>query len=75
MIALPVLLNFGLVREILKIRCQIYVLIKRVIIPSKIQKTINIFAAPFSQKFSLSLNRRKVVIMRTMGKKVNIFTF
>ena len=75
MIALPVLLNFGLVREILKIRCQIYVLIKRVIIPSKIQVTINIFAAPFSQKFSLSLNRRKVVIMRTMGKKVNIFTF
>ena len=40
MIALPVLLNFDLAREILKIRCQIYVLIKRVIIPSKIQVTI-----------------------------------
>ena len=67
-------LNFDSVKEILKILCQIYVLMKKVIILRKIQVTMKTFAPPFFNHFSLSLNRKKRVVMRVMRKKLNIFT-
>ena len=59
MVAFQVSLNFDPVRVILKIRCLIYVLMKKVIILRKIHVTIKSFAAPFSNHFSLSLNGKK----------------
>ena len=64
-----VLLNFDPANEILKIRSQIYVLMKKVIILKKIQATMKTFTAPFFNHFSLSLNRKKSVVMRAMRKK------
>ena len=45
----------------------------KVIILKKIQVTMKTFASPFSNHFSLSLNRKKCEGMRTMRKKLNIF--
>ena len=47
---------------------------KTVIILRKINLTIKPFAQPFINHFSLSLNRKKRVVMRTMRKKLSIFT-
>ena len=47
---------------------------KTVIILRKINVTIKPFAQPFTNHFSLSLNRKKRVVMRTMRKKLSIFT-
>ena len=70
MIFFQVPLNFDPVREILKIRCQISVLMKKVIIDDrKIDVTIKSFAPPFFSYFNLSLNRKKSVVMRAMRKK------
>ena len=77
MIFFQVPLNFDPVKEILKIQCQISVLMKKVIIDDrKIDATIKSFAPPFFSHFNLSLNRKKRVVMRAMRKKKkNIFTF
>ena len=48
---------------------------KKVITLRKVQVTMNTFAPPFFNHFSLSLNRNKRVEMRAMRKKLNIFTF
>ena len=40
----------------------------------KIHVTMKSFAPPFFDHFCLSLNRKKRVVMRTMRKKLNIFT-
>ena len=47
---------------------------KNVIILKKIQVTMKTFAPPFFNHLSLSLNRKKCVVMTAMKKKVNIFT-
>ena len=47
---------------------------KNVIILKKIQVTMKTFAPPFFNHFSLSLNRKKCVVIRAMRKKLNIFT-
>ena len=61
-------LNFDPAKEILK-KCQIYVSVKKMIILRKIQVTMKIFAPPFFNHFSLSLNRKKGGAMRTMEKE------
>ena len=38
------------------------------------QVKIKSFAPPFFSHFSLSLNRKKRVVLRAMGKKPNVFT-
>ena len=63
-------LNFGPAKEILEIRCQIYILIKKVIILRKMQTTRRTLAPPFFDYFSLSLNSKKLVVMRAMRKKL-----
>ena len=47
---------------------------KKVIILNKIQMTMNTFAPSFFNHFSLSLNRKRRVVIRAMRKKLNIFT-
>ena len=47
---------------------------KKVIVLKKIQVTMKTFAPQFSNHFTLSLNRKKSVVMRAMRKKLNIFT-
>ena len=59
MIAFKVSLNFDLAKEILKIQCHIYILIKKVIIPWKIQAAMKAFTPPFFNCFNFSLNRKK----------------
>ena len=59
MIFFQVSLNFNPAKEILKMRCQIYILMKKVIILRKIQATMKTFAPPFLNNFSLSLKRKK----------------
>ena len=70
MIAFQVSLNFDPAKEILKIRFQIYILMKKVIILRKTQTTMKTFTPPFFSYFSLSLSRRKRVVMRAMRKKL-----
>ena len=43
---------------------------KKVIILSKIQAAMKTFAPPFVNHFSLSLKRKKDVVMRAMRKKL-----
>ena len=74
MIVFQVSLNFDPVKEILKIRSQVYILIKKVIILGKIHMTIKSFAPPFFNYFSLSLDIKKRAVMRAIRKKLNIFT-
>ena len=47
MIVSQISLNFGPVKEILKIRCHIYILMKKVIILKKMQVTVKTFAPPY----------------------------
>ena len=47
---------------------------KQVITLRKIQMAMKTFARPFFNHFSLSLSRKKRVVMRVMRKKLNIFT-
>ena len=49
---------------------------KKVIILKKIQVTLKSFAPPFFNYFSLSINRKKlkVMLMRAIRKKLNIFS-
>ena len=74
MILLKISLNFDPVKEILKMKCHIYILIKKMIILWKIQMKMKTFAPPFFIHFSLSLNNKKQVVMRATIKKLNIFT-
>ena len=74
MIILQVSLNFDPVKEILKIRCQIYILMEKVIILRKIHVTIKSFAPPLFSHLNLSLNRKKSAAIRAVRKKPNIFT-
>ena len=48
MILFQVSLNFDPVKEILKLQCDIYILMNKVIILRKIQVTMKTFAPPFS---------------------------
>ena len=73
MIVFQVSLNFDPVREIFKIRCQIYVLMKKMIILREQKVKMKTFASPFFNRFCLSLKRKKRVVMRDMTKKLNIF--
>ena len=57
--------NFDLVKEILKIRCQISILKKKVIILRKIQVTMKTLAPPFFIHFSLVRQMRILQIERT----------
>ena len=47
---------------------------KKVNILRKIHVTLKSFAPSFFNYFSLSLNRKKHVVMRALKKKLNIFT-
>ena len=47
---------------------------KKVIILKKIQVPMKTYVPPFFNYFSLSLNRKKRVVMTAMSKKLNIFT-
>ena len=59
MILLKISLNFDPVKEILKMKCHIYILIKKMIILWKIQMKMKTFTPPFFIHFSLSLNKKK----------------
>ena len=75
MIFFQVSLNFNPAKEILKMRCQIYILMKKVIILRKIQATMKTFAPPFLNNFSLSLKRKNRVVMKAMRKKLQKQSF
>ena len=47
---------------------------KKVIILKKMQVTMKAFAPLFLNHFSLILNRKKLVVIRAMRKKLNILT-
>ena len=70
MIVFQVSLYFDPVKKILKIRCHIYIVMKKVIILRKILVTIKSFAPPFQ----FEPEQEKCVAMRAMRKKLNIFT-
>ena len=70
MIVFQVSLNFDPAKEARKIRCQIYILMKKEIILRKIQAATKPFALQFFKHFSLSLNSKKRVVMRAMRKKL-----
>ena len=74
MIIFQVLLNFDQVKVILKIRCQIYILMTKTIILRKIQVQTKAFAPSSFNRFCLTLNRKKTVVMEGMTKKLNMFT-
>ena len=59
---------------LLKMRCQIYISMKKMIILRKIQVKMRTFAPPFFDRFCLSLNRKKLAVMRDMTKKLDILT-
>ena len=63
-IDLQVSLNFDPAKEILKIRCNIYILMKTVTILRKVHATMKTFASPFFNHLSLNLNRKKCVVMK-----------
>ena len=69
MIVFQVSLNFDPTKEILLIRRQIYILMKKVIL-GKIQGIMKTFTPPFFNHCSLSLNRKKCVTVRAMRKKL-----
>ena len=75
MIIFQVSLNFDLAEEILKMRYQIYILMKKIIILSKTQATMESFAPSFWNHFSLSLKRKKHVVGRAMTKKLQKQSF
>ena len=62
MIVFQISLNFDPAKEKMQIRCRIYILMKKVVIPRKIQATMKTFTLPFFKHLSLSLNRKKRVI-------------
>ena len=64
MIVFQVSINFAPAKEILKMRCQIYILMKKKILLRKIQVAMKIFAPPFFNHLNLNLNRKK-----TYGKE------
>ena len=68
MIVFQVSLSFDPAKEILILRCQIYILMKKVIILRKIQ--VRMKTPPFSNHFRLSLNRKIREVMRAMRKKL-----
>ena len=59
MIVFQVSLIFAPAKETLKIQCQMYILMKKVIILRKIQATMKTFAPSFFNYFSLGLKRKK----------------
>ena len=61
-------LNIDPVKEILKVRCQIYSSTMKLNTMRKIKVTMKTFPPPFFSHFSLSLNRKKQVVMRAMRK-------
>ena len=73
MIVFQVSLNFDPAEESIqqkKIRCQIYILMKKVIILTEIQIKNQAFTPSFFNHFSLSLNRKKCVVMRATRQKL-----
>ena len=60
MIVCQVLVRFDPVKEILKLRSQIYILVKKKIILNKIQVTMKTSVPPFFNHFSFGLNRKKL---------------
>ena len=60
MIVFPVSLNFDSAKEILKIRCNIYILMKKVIILRKVRVIMKTFAPTFFDYFSLCLSKKKI---------------
>ena len=60
MIVFPVSLNFDSAKEILKIRCNIFILMKKVIILRKVRVIMKTFAPTFFNYFSLSLSKKKI---------------
>ena len=46
----------------------------KVVILRKIQVTVKNIAQPFFNHFSLSLSRKKRVLMRAMKRELNVFT-
>ena len=61
MVVFPVSINVGPVKEILKVAMSDLYLMKKVVILKKIQMTMKVFAPPFFNCSSLSLNRKKRV--------------
>ena len=56
-------------KEILKMWCQSYILMNKVIILKKIQVTMKTFAPPFINHFSFRLNRKKTCGNESHEKK------
>ena len=73
MIVFQVSLKFYPVKEIVKMQCQINIVMKKVIILRKVHAIIESYAPKFSNHFSLSLNRIKRVVIRAIREKLNIF--
>ena len=69
-----IFIKFSSSEKILKMRCQTYILMKKVIILRKIHVSIKCFAPPFFNHFSLHLNRKKCAVMRAIKTKLIIFT-
>ena len=68
MIVFQVSLNFYTVKEILKIRCNIFILMEKVFILKKIH------VAMYFQLFQFEPEQKIPVAMRATRKKLNIFT-
>ena len=73
MIVFQVSLNFDPAKEILKMRCNINILVKKVIILRKVQGTMKTSAPPFFSHFSLSLNRKSNCVIK-QSLAVNSFS-
>ena len=61
MIDFQVSLDFDPVKEKLKTRCRVYILMKKVMILRKIKVVMKTVTPPLHNHFSLSLNRKKNV--------------
>ena len=66
-------LNFDPAKEILKMRCNINILVKKVIILRKVQGTMKTSAPPFFNHFSWSLNRKSNCVIK-QSLAVNSFS-
>ena len=76
MVVFQVSLNFDTAKEMLKIRYQIYILMKKVLKNSEENTSDNEeFCPPFFNHFNLSLNRKNRAVMIVIRKKLQKQSF
>ena len=69
MIDFQVSLDFDPVKEKLKIRCRVYILMKKVMILRKIKVVMKTVTPPLPNHFSLSLNRKKMYVSENHARE------